>query len=113
MSNTKLSKDFLTLIPLGSRLIVKDSEDGDFEGTLNSPITFQSSKNFTVVLDKCRRVGSTKFVPGSQEFDSDTIEDIELLTNDGNKGDSVDVTTKAMEQISFLDRNYSRRYGRI
>jgi len=94
---SKLTKEFLTLIPLGSRIIVKDSEDGDFEGTLNSPITFESSKCFTVVLDKCRRVGSTKFVPGSQEFDSDTIDDIEIV-NDGNEADGVEAATKAMEQ---------------
>ena len=32
-------------------------------------------------LDKCRRVGSSKFQPGSQEFDSETIEDIELIND--------------------------------
>ena len=52
-----------------------------FEGTLNTPITFESSKTFTVTLDKCRRVGSSKFQPGSQEFDSETIEDIELIND--------------------------------
>ena len=93
MSN--LTKEFLTLIPLGSRIVVKDSEDGDWEGTLNSPITFESSKCFTVVLDKCQRVGSSKFVPGSQEFDSDTIEDIEIV-NDGNEADGVEATTKGI-----------------
>ena len=93
MSN--LTKEFLTLIPLGSRIVVKDSEDGDWEGTLNSPITFESSKCFTVVLDKCQRVGSSKLVPGSQEFDSDTIEDIEIV-NDGNEADGVEATTKGI-----------------
>ena len=78
---SKLTKEFLSLIPLGSRLIVKDNEDGDFEGTLNTPITFESSRSFTVTLDKCRRVGSSKFQPGSQEFDSETIEDIELIND--------------------------------
>ena len=85
---SKLTKEFLSLIPLGSRLIVKDIEDGDFEGTLNTPITFESSKTFTVTLDKCRLVGSSKFQPGPQEFDSETIEDIELIndatSNQGN-----------------------------
>ena len=103
---SKLTKEFLTLIPLGSRLIVKDSDDGDFEGTLNSPITFESSKCFTVVLDKCRRVGSSKFVPGSQEFDSDTIEDIEIV-NDGNDTDDVEAATKG---IVFQDMKFLFNY---
>ena len=95
---SKLTKEFLSLIPLGSQLIVKDIDDGDFEGTLNTPITFESSKTFTVTLDKCRRVGSSKFQPGSQEFDSETIEDIELINDATSDQDSVEATTKALEQ---------------
>jgi len=91
------------LIPLGSRLIVKDIEDGDFEGTLNTPITFESSKAFTVTLDKCRRVGSSKFQPGSQEFDSETIEDIELINDATSDQDSVEATTTALEQKMKLN----------
>jgi len=95
---SKLTKEFLSLIPLGSRLIVKDVDDGDFEGTLNTPVTFESSKTFTVTLDKCRRVGSSKFQPGSQEFDSETIEDIELINDATSDQDSVEATTQALEQ---------------
>ena len=68
MSN-KLTKDFLSLIPLGSKLIIKDSEDGDFEGILSIPITFESSKTFTVTLDRCRRVGGRdKYFPKNRNY---------------------------------------------
>ena len=111
---SKLTREFLSLIPLGSRLIVKDIEDGDFEGTLNIPITFESSKAFTVTLDKCRRVGSSKFQPGSQEFDSETIEDIELIndatSDQGNLLQGIanrsDVAYSVVFKGSFFFRKY-------
>ena len=111
---SKLTKDFLSSIPLGSRLIVKDIDDGDFEGTLNTPITFESSKTFTVTLDKCRRVGSSRFQPGSQEFDSETIEDIELIndatSDQGNLLQGIanrsDVAYSVVFKGSFFFRKY-------
>ena len=76
--SSNFTVDFLKSIRPGSRLILKDLEDGDFEGILNS-INFRSGKAFTVILEKCHRVGGKKFIPGLQDFESDTIDDIEVL----------------------------------
>ena len=74
-----LSRDFLKSLRRGTKVIVKDNEDGDFEGILVQSINFRSKNAFVVTLEKCHRVGSQKYIQGRQDFDSDTIDDIEIV----------------------------------
>lgn len=74
---SKFTKSYLQSILPGSKLIVKDEDDGDFEGNLDK-ITFSSNSSFVITLENCKKVGSSKLNPGLVDFFSDEIEDIEV-----------------------------------
>ena len=77
MTNSNFTLD------IGTHLSITDEIDGTFEGILKKKVV-ESNGDFTLILDKCYRVGSTKILPGQQSFKSTAIIDLKVISKSEN-----------------------------
>ena len=101
----RLTKDFVQSLLPGSRLEVIDEVDGAFEGILKKKVEWFGNR-YTICLEECHRVGSTKVLPGPQDFKSESIDDIKVLST---PEDGLELLTKVVEQTRLVDVN--RHHG--
>ena len=73
-------------LDIGARISITDAIDGTFEGILKHKV-IEKNGNFTLTLEKCCRVGSTKILPGLQNFESTAIVDLKVIIS---KSDNVE-----------------------
>jgi len=62
----------------GNRVAILDNEGDKFEGLVKRVDVAGQPSDFVLLLEKCRKVGSSKILPGVQEFTSDTVKGIEI-----------------------------------
>jgi hypothetical protein len=62
----------------GTKLRVQD-EDGDFDGIVVKKSRVSERGDFVIYLESCHKKGSAKVIPGVQEFESDTIHQVEVI----------------------------------
>ena len=61
-------------LKVGTKINIKD-DDGNFIGIVQK-VTLRNDTNYSLHLEHCHKVDTEKIIPGIQEFDSETIENI-------------------------------------
>lgn len=64
-------------LKVGTKINIKD-DDGNFIGIVQK-VTLLNDRNYSLHLEHCHKVDSEKIIPGIQEFDSETIENISVI----------------------------------
>ena len=95
----KAKDDFA--LETGTRLSITDEEDGTFEGILSKKV-IGTNGNFTLILEKCRRVGSNKILPGLQSFKSTAMTDLKVI--DDRYRDDEDQEKKIPEEFLISEK---------
>lgn len=95
-------------LEIGTRLSITDEEDGTFEGILSKKV-IGTHGNFTLILEKCRRAGSNKILPGLQSFKSTAMTDLKVIEN---KCDEANLVRPEELKISDLRGGIAKKHDR-
>ena len=96
------SKQFLKSLPPGTRTIVKNEEEGDFEGQLHR-FEFDGD-DYTLTLSNLKKLGGRKVNPGFHDFESDEIDSLEFPDLPNKEEGLVD--SAAVENVKDKEAEY-------
>lgn len=100
--------DTVIRLKVGTKVKIKDEDDSPFEGIVNK--VESDTRNFTVYLEMCHKVGSEKVLNGLQEFHSDTVETVEIIEekSSGNNEHEVKEVKFVEASVQYVKNNITK-----